>query len=119
MTTVGYPESFQKHLKRLFKKFPKSKKRLSSEIENLAANPSQGDVYPGFGGMEVRKVRLALSEYNMGKRKGLRLIYVFIVLKDKVVPLAIYQKNQYAAEDEIRHMIIDRIKEIALEFEDR
>lgn len=30
-----------------------------------------------------------------------------------------FQKNQYAAEDEIRRMIIDRIKEIALEFEDR
>ena len=119
MFNINYPKSFQKHLKTIFKKFPRSKKRITRLIENLAQNPVQGDMYPGFGDLEVRKIRLSLSEYNIGKSKGLRLIYLFLVLGNKIIPLAIYQKNKFAAEDEIKRMLIDRIKEIAHEIKDQ
>jgi len=116
---IDYPKSFQKHLKEIFKKFPRSKKRITNEIENLAQNPLQGDSYPGFGELEVRKIRMSLSEYNIGKSKGLRFIYLYLILKNKIIPLAIYQKNKFAAEDEIKRMLIDRIKEIAQEIKEQ
>lgn len=117
MPTLDIRKSFEKHLKKIFKKYPKSKKRITKQIEKLAKKPEQGHIYPGFGPLKVRKVRFALPEYKMGKSRGLRLIYLFLVVKDKVIPLSVYAKSGYGSEHEIKALLIERIGELADELE--
>lgn len=58
-------------------------------------NGLTGDKYPGFGGNEMRKVRIPLPEYNISARKGLRLIYLCILEKKILIPIYIYKKGLY------------------------
>ncbi len=93
MLAIDYLTSFKKSLNQVFKKYPRSQKRINEEIGKLKENPLQGNSYPGVGEIEVRKIRLSLSEYRIGESKGLRLIYLYLSHKEKIIPLVIYQKN--------------------------
>jgi hypothetical protein len=55
----------------------------------LAANPLAGDVIPGSGG--CRKVRWVRP--GVGKRDGVRVIYVLSLVPGVVVLLTIYSKS--------------------------
>lgn len=106
--------SIKKDQKRIFKKFPKAQKRINGIIKSLTDNPRQGELYPGFNSekLEVRKLRINLKEYKIGESKGLRLIYIFLVIKDKVIPLLMYQKKEFSAEHKVITMIQTRLKKI-------
>ena len=95
MYELREPNSFTKNLKKLAKKYPKSKNHIRKTINSLKDNPAQGDRYPGFGTLFVRKMRIDLPEHKIGKSKGLRLLHLFIKDKGKVVPLAIYAKKSF------------------------
>ncbi|MCI5207722.1 MAG: hypothetical protein D3910_02760 [Candidatus Electrothrix sp. ATG2] len=70
--------SFDKELKKILKKFPKSQKRITSELTSLDENA--GDRYPGFGNdLIVRKQRIGLPEYKLSKPRGLRVICLFFI----------------------------------------
>jgi len=56
----------------------------------LAANPDAGDVVPGTGGL--RKVRWQRA--GMGKRGGVRVVYVHLVKNEMVLLLAVYAKSE-------------------------
>jgi len=56
----------------------------------LAAEPEQGNVIEGTGGL--RKVRVASS--GRGKRGGSRVIYYHFVSKSHIALLLIYPKNE-------------------------
>lgn len=110
--SVELSKSFISFLKEVLKKFPKSRKRIGKQISALAENPVQGNAYPGFGEISVRKMRISLQEYRISKSKGLRLIYVVLPSKEKIVPLVIYKKGKYAGEHEIKNLVIAKVKEI-------
>lgn len=112
--SLEYSRSFNTCLKRILKKFPNSERTIRKEIERLGINPDQGDKYPGFGAFAVRKMRIRLPEYGMGKRGGLRLIFLVHPEKGKIVPLILYQKGLFP-EQEVRAAIIAALKEIAAE----
>ena len=59
---------------------------------HLAANPDEGDVIPGLGGL--RKIRWAAS--GRGKRGGARIIYLFLVQADTVYLFHAYTKGDIA-----------------------
>lgn len=60
------------------------------ELQNLLLqDPASGDVIPELGG--ARKVRIPLR--NTGKRGGGRVIYVDVVVKEKIYLLLAYPKN--------------------------
>ncbi len=61
-------------------------------IEFLGANPSEGEIIPGTGG--VRKIRWALA--GRGKRGGARVIYYFHNDRLPLFLLAAYGKNEKA-----------------------
>ena len=60
-------------------------------IDYIAANPLEGDVIPGTGG--VRKVRWARP--GMGKRGGVRVIYFVKQADGEVVLLIVYAKAKF------------------------
>jgi len=56
----------------------------------LVLHPDLGAVIPGSGGL--RKVRWSIS--GRGKRGGVRAIYYWAVVHDKILMLFIYAKNE-------------------------
>lgn len=60
-------------------------------INWIAANPLAGDVIPNSGG--CRKVRWARD--GMGKRSGVRVIYVNQLEKGKIGLLIVYAKAKF------------------------
>lgn len=115
MPLVELTHSFQRQLKKIFKKFPKSEKRITEEISELEDNPDKGELYPGYGGLGVRKFRIDLPEYKISGRKALRLIHIYIVTKDKAVPLMIYQKSKSGEEQDRKNFVKKRLKEMTAE----
>jgi hypothetical protein len=68
----------------------------------LAADPEQGVIVPGGGG--IRKMRYAAS--GRGKRGGARVIYYFPDDDAEIYLLDIYTKNEQSdlAKDELREL---------------
>ena len=56
----------------------------------LVLHPDLGTVIPGSGGL--RKVRWAIQ--GRGKRGGVRVIYYWAVMNDKILMLFMYAKNE-------------------------
>ncbi len=106
--------SFIKELKQILRKFPKSQDSIQKCIKNLATNPHQGFVVPGFSDLEVRKIRIGLKQYSISPRNGLRLL--FIIKENKVVPCHIYHKADYKTEQKelnrLREILKDIVKEL-------
>ena len=103
---------FSRQSKKALKKFSKSKKTIESFIKDLPKNYKDSDVIPGFQDFEVRKVRIGLPEYKIGKRGGFRLVFLCIQLKGKLIPLAIYKKGQYSSEAQVIALIKEQLIEV-------
>ena len=58
----------------------------------IGANPESGKFIPGLKG--IRKVRWGRG--NVGKRGGVRIIYLYVVVKGAVYLLWIYSKTEQA-----------------------
>jgi hypothetical protein len=86
-------------------------------VASLSDNPLQGDSYPGFGPFRISKVRIGMKEYNLGARKGLRLIFLFQETKQKVLPLVIYKKGDLGAENDVKKLIMKTLKGTLVELE--
>jgi len=95
------PNSFRKSLKEIFKKYPNSRNDIEAELDKLKKNPLKGEIIPGFTSYQLRKIRLPLKKYKIGKRKGLRVICLVNVQEKKITLLHIYSKMQYKNEEEV------------------
>lgn len=93
--------AFEATLDAALAKHERCRPSVDNAIADLAENPKQGDAYPGFGSLSVRKTRLPMKEYNIGKSKGLRLIFLVHEEKSAVLPIIIYRKNQFPNEKEV------------------
>ncbi|MEW6659973.1 MAG: hypothetical protein AB1424_15045 [Thermodesulfobacteriota bacterium] len=103
---------FDGNLEKVLKKYPLSSTRINGLINSIGNSYQDGDVYPGFGECQVRKIRLGLEEYNLKPRKGLRLIFLVIPKKNKIVPLIVYKKGEFKSEDEIKHKVKKHLKDL-------
>lgn len=101
---------FEKQLQKSIKKHQNSLSHVNKVITGLSTNQQQGDVYPGFSPLSVRKLRIGLPEYKIGKRGGLRLLYLSIPAKEKIVPLAIYRKKLFNNEQNVKKRIKEALK---------
>ena len=63
---------------------------LCALMDWLAERPDAGKVIPGSGGL--RKLRWAAKGH--GKRGGARMIYYWVVARDRILMLDIYAKNE-------------------------
>lgn len=115
--SIRYTKAFDRYFEKALKKHPKSKNGITRFIDNeLTVVPINGDRYPGFGeGLDVRKVRIALVEYRINRRNGLRLLYLYLVEKQTIVPLFIYIKSNFRSEHKIQADTKKALKEILVE----
>lgn len=58
----------------------------------LLENPEKGDLMQGLGGL--RKIRIADSNRNKGKRGGARVIYYYYTSQETIYFLTAYGKNE-------------------------
>lgn len=105
-------EPFEKDLSRTVKQFSKSQRSINTIIDSLVKNPIQGDRIPGFKGVLLYKIRIPLKEYNIGKRGGLRLIYMVDMSNKWVLPVTIYCKNDHRDEGDIIKLTKNSLKAI-------
>jgi hypothetical protein len=117
--TLKQTRSFNARLKEIVKEFPQSQGSIAKVIENLPSNPESGDLYPGFALLKVRKLRIPLREYGIGKSKGLRLIYLTDPSKMHIRPLVLYHKPAFRSEQHILNLVLEALREIAEELEAR
>jgi mRNA-degrading endonuclease RelE of RelBE toxin-antitoxin system len=59
--------------------------------EMLLQNPRRGDVIPGTSG--IRKARWVDPARGMGKRGGIRVIYLYVEEYSTILLLLVYDKN--------------------------
>jgi hypothetical protein len=93
--------AFDNLLQEILKTYPLAGPEVNRCLDGLAVYHLQGDVYPGFGGLQVRKLRLPLKAYGIGKSKGLRLLYLVAPEKRQIVPLMVYKKGEFASEGKV------------------
>ncbi|WP_291323774.1 hypothetical protein [Desulfonatronospira sp.] len=105
-----YPP-FESNKKSVLKKYPHSSATIENAIQGLVSRPEQGDLYPGFEGFQVRKIRIALPEYKLSSRKGLRLLFLYYEARKIVVPLYIYKKGDYK-ESQVKKATIEALKQV-------
>jgi mRNA-degrading endonuclease RelE of RelBE toxin-antitoxin system len=86
MRVVALPE-FLARVRRLL-----SDEDRAEFADYIGMNPESGKVIPGLGG--IRKVRWGRG--NIGKRGGVRIVYLYAVVKSTVYLLTIYSKAQQA-----------------------
>lgn len=60
--------------------------------DDLARSPTLGKLIPGGGG--IRKLRWGVRGKGQGKRGGVRVIYYFHALRETLLFLLIYGKNE-------------------------
>ncbi|MGK6314228.1 type II toxin-antitoxin system RelE/ParE family toxin [Neorhizobium sp. DT-125] len=65
---------------------------MASVEQEIAANPTAGDVIQGLSG--IRKIRFGFG--NRGKRGGGRAIYFLMLSDDTVLMITAYAKNEKA-----------------------
>lgn len=109
---INVPPCFTHLLENLLKKFPKSKIEINEAINSLKDNPFQGDRVPGFGKTHLRKLRISLKEYNIGKRGGLRVLFLIDELNKSIVLIAVYYKGEHKSESSTLKLIKNNLKSI-------
>ncbi len=97
--------------KKILKKFPNIADEIEEALNELKEEPDRGERYPGFGDIDIRKIRVGLKKYNVGKRGGLRLIY--LTKDERLIPLILYHKGGWRSEKETKKRILARLRDIA------
>ena len=98
-------EDFDRKIKALSKKYHSLKADLIAFEKELLANPTLGD---DLGG-NIRKVRIAITSKNKGKRGGARIITCTVlvnVANTDIYLLTIYDKGEQKSisRKEIEHL---------------
>lgn len=83
-------DSFEKHLKRLAKKYKSLKKDLAVIFASLEDEPEQGT----YLGKDCYKIRIAISDKRKGKSGGGRVITCVKVIDQNVFLVALYDKSE-------------------------
>ncbi len=111
--------AFKKSLKKILKKFQKSEDTIKNAIDEFCENPERGDTcnwhkYLGLPEdvLKVKKERIGLPEYNIGKSNGLRVIILHVLTKDTVVCLSLYYKKEHRSEEEVRSNVKSQLKDV-------
>ena len=98
---------FERHVRRLFKKYPSLKKDVAELMRKLSQNPEMGESF----GDNTHKVRMAIASKNRGKRGGARVITcnILVTVEDtEIYLLTIYDKGE---QSDISAREIRRLKQ--------
>ncbi len=87
---INYTSDFERHLKRLSKKYKSLPLDLSRLVDQLKSNPEFG-IPLGFN---LYKIRLKISSKGKGKSGGARVITFLIRQEKEIYLVAIYDKSE-------------------------
>jgi hypothetical protein len=100
-------EPFEKHSKRLIKKYPSLKKEIFELAQELKVNPVQGTAI----GSNCFKIRLSIASKGKGKRGGARIITYLLIEGQTVYLLDIYDKSEQSSiSDKELQQLLKEIK---------
>jgi hypothetical protein len=91
--------------------FSKSKDYIKEEITRILKN-KLGKTIPGFGEFVLKKERIGLKAYRIGKSGGLRFIYLFLKEKIRLIPIYLYKKGEHKKEHNVTKEITANLKKI-------
>ena len=91
------------------KYYPNSIEQIEDEFAKLLLNPNCGALIRGFHPAQIRKLRIGLKKYQIGKSGGLRLIY--LVVASNIIKLFIYSKRHYEGEEWVYKSVLKSLKE--------
>jgi mRNA-degrading endonuclease RelE of RelBE toxin-antitoxin system len=111
---IYLPQTFQRCVKLLKKKFPHIKDDLSSLFQQLQNNPEAGDPIPGWH-RTIWKVRVSSTDLKKGKSGGFRVIYFWSVGEATLYPLFVYFKGE--KEDITKAEIETLLKKLSIELD--
>lgn len=97
-------DAFERVRRRVIKSYPFAANDVSTSLAVIADRPEIAPVCPGFAPFTIRKQRVAMREYKIPERKGLRLIYM--VSDGAVVPVHLYKKGHPPQE----HQVVAEVK---------
>lgn len=100
--------SFEKDVKRLFKKYKQLPSDLKVLYQELSKNPKSGIEL----GNSCYKIRVANSSVPTGKSGGFRVIYYYINHQNHIYLMSIYSKSELENIDE--KIILQLLKENGL-----
>lgn len=100
---------FQRHAKRLLKKYASLKSDLEGLVGELRKNPTIGVSL----GANAYKIRLAVKSKGGGKSSGIRIITVVVFVNNRVYLADIYDKSEQSTltDKELRKLIQEIEKE--------
>ena len=105
--------AFDRVRRKVAKAYPFAANDISAALDAISARPEAAPVYPGFAPFTVRKQRIAMREYKIPERKGLRLVY--LVAHDAVVPVHLYKKGHPPQEHQVLSEVKMQMREIVKE----
>ena len=73
---IYLPQTFQRCIKRLKKRFPRIKDDFSPLFESLQENPQIGDPIPGWN-RKAWQIRISSRDLKRGKGRAFRVIYAW------------------------------------------
>jgi mRNA-degrading endonuclease RelE of RelBE toxin-antitoxin system len=87
---VNYTSDFERHLKRLSKKYKSLPSDLARLVNQLKSDPEHGTPL----GFNLFKIRLKISSKGKGKSGGARVVTFLIMQEKEVYLVAIYDKSE-------------------------
>lgn len=109
---IYLPQTFQRCIKSLRKKFPHIKDDLSPLFQSLQNNPQTGDPIPGWA-RKIWKVRVSSRDLKRGKSGGFRVVYAWTAGQLILYPLFIYFKGE--KEDITKEEIENLLRKLLIE----
>ena len=110
--------TFITSLKQLFRKYPKCQGEVLDVILQQKVAPG-GDFYPGFNRHIIRKLRIGLPSYRLGKRSGARFVYLLLKEKALIIPIIIYKKGRLGKEKKVIKKIKATLPALLTELQER
>ncbi len=106
--TIEILPSFKRALKQLAKKYPSVPDDYSRLLENLQADPLQGEPL----GKNCYKIRFDISSKKTGKRNNSRVITCVKIVNDTIYLLDIYDKaDRSTVNDKELEYLIKQIED--------
>jgi mRNA-degrading endonuclease RelE of RelBE toxin-antitoxin system len=111
---IYLPQTFQRCIKRLRKKFPHIKDDLSTLFQSLQEDPQIGDPIPGWN-RKVWKIRVSGKDLKKGESGAFRVIYAWTSGERFLYPLFVYFKGE--KEDTTKDEVLTQLRQLVLELE--
>ena len=111
---IYLPQTFQRCIKFLKKKFPHIKNDLFSLFQNLQKDSELGDSIPGWN-RKIWKIRASSKDLRRGKSGAFRVIYAWTSGERVVYPLFVYFKGE--KQDVTKAEIEALLKKLLVELE--